>query len=80
MGGVAHGDPNQAGPSARQLLHMREHVQQQHHHQTPDLIEEGGGDTRIAGAERDDRDRSPFDLQRTVAANATTARQVQLIH
>ena len=49
---------------------------QQQHHQTPDLIEEGGGDTRMAVAERDDRDRSPFDLQRTVAANATTARQV----
>lgn len=77
--GPMHGDPtNQAGPTARQLLQMREHVHQHAQHGAPDLIEEGGAgaDTRNTALQREDRERSPFDVQRTVAANATNTREV----
>ncbi len=74
-GGAAHPDPNQVGPTARQLLHMRENIQNKH--QTPDLIEEGSAvDPGLTIGERH-RERSPFEVQRTVAANAATTVQVR---
>ena len=65
-----HADPQ----TLRHLQHLRE-TMSQHPGPPPDVIGRATGGDQTA-ENRHGRERSPFDLQRNVAANAANSRQV----